>query len=101
MIDISVVYALPDRQIVVPLRVPAGTSARQAVALSGIQQQVPEAALDDAPLGVFSMLLDGRANAAPEDYQVQQGDRIEIYRPLIIDPKQARLQRAARSRRRS
>ena len=98
MISISVVCALPDRQIVVSLQVPAGTTALQAAELSGIQAQVPEIDLLSAPMGVFSVLLDGRGNAAADAYLVEEGDRIEIYRPLVIDPKQARLQRAAEAR---
>lgn len=100
MINISVAYALPDRQIVVPLQVPAGTHALRAVELSGIQSQLPEVDVLAMPMGVFSVLLDGRASPAPADYLVEEGDRIELYRPLTIDPKQARLKRAARSRKR-
>lgn len=97
MINISVAYALPDRQIVVPLQVPAGTHALRAVELSGIQSQLPGVDVLAMPMGVFSVLLDG---PAPAEYMVEEGDRIELYRPLTIDPKQARLKRAARSRKR-
>jgi putative ubiquitin-RnfH superfamily antitoxin RatB of RatAB toxin-antitoxin module len=91
-ITIEVVYALPDRQLVVPLTVVAGTTLRQAAQQSGLPAQfglAPEA----LNLGVF-----GRLEKAPDTATVRQGDRVEIYRPLTIDPKAARAARAAKAK---
>lgn len=89
MIGIEVAYALPDKQRIVQLRVPDGTSLRTAVALSGIAKDFPEIDPVHCALGIFSKLV-----KAPEATPVSEGDRIEIYRDLKIDPKQARLNRA-------
>lgn len=96
MIGIEVAWAEPGRHWLRKLSVPAGTTARQAVVQSGIDGQLPEVDVQGAPLGIFSRKLDGRQQPLPEEYVVQPGDRVEIYRPLEIDPKQARRQRAAR-----
>ena len=91
LIDIEVAYAEPDKQMVVPLQVPAGTSAREAVRRSGLLERFTDIDLKDADLGVFGHPV---APCAP----LAQGDRVEIYRPLLMDPKEARRDRAARSR---
>lgn len=96
MIAVEVVYALPCAQRLIALDVPDGTTALGAVQLSGILQEFPEIDLQTASLGIFSRPLDGRSLPLPADYCVQAHDRIEIYRPLLIDPKQARLRRAAK-----
>lgn len=90
LIQIEVAYAEPDKQIIVPLRVPAGTSAREAVRRSGLLEHFPGIDLSNADLGVFGIPV---APCAP----LVQGDRVEIYRPLQVDPKKARRERAARS----
>lgn len=83
----QVVYALRDRQVVIDLEVPAGTTLREAVERSGIGAQISGFELGHAALGVHGQLR-------PVDTPVQAGDRIEIYRPLQADPKQARRVRA-------
>ena len=88
-ISIEVAYATPARQMIVECRVEPGTSPREAAKLSGISRQFPEIDLDNGDLGVFG-------KSVSEDYVLQDGDRIEIYRPLIADPKEIRRQRAAR-----
>lgn len=98
MIPVEVVYGLPHVQRLLALMVPAGTTALEAVRLSAIAQEFPEIVPETASLGIFSRLLDGRSMPAPMEYIVQPNDRIEIYRPLLIDPKQARLRRAAKRR---
>lgn len=98
MIPVEVVYGIPSTQRLLALEVPAGTTALEVVQLSGIMQEFPEIVLETVSLGIFSRLLDGRAMPAATDYLVQPHDRIEIYRPLLIDPKQARLRRAAKKR---
>lgn len=89
---IEVAYALPEKQKILSVCVPAGTTYRQAVKLSRIQEEFPGEAMMEAPLGVF-----GKKVASPETATVKDGERIEIYRPLLIDPKQARANRAARA----
>ena len=86
---IEVAYATPARQLIIECQIEPGTSPRDAVRLSGIHRQFPEIDLDHCDLGVFG-------KAITDDYELQDGDRIEIYRPLIADPKEIRRQRAAR-----
>lgn len=91
LLRIRVVYALPDQQPSVDLQVPPGTSLTEAVNLSGLLQKFPEAAAHPLACAIF-----GRA--VPLTYELRDGDRIEILRPLLIDPKQSRREAAARSR---
>lgn len=91
MITVEVAYALPGKQRIISLQVAAGTSAYQAVEASNIIAQFPEIDLDSAKMGVF-----GKAIPKPKDYQLSEGERVEIYRPLIADPKEVRKQRAAK-----
>lgn len=92
MIAIEVAYALAHKQKVLALQVPVGTTYREAARLSGMADEFPELDIEQAKLGVF-----GKAVTKPELEAVQAQDRIEIYRPLLIDPKQARLNRAAKA----
>lgn len=96
MIRVEVAYALPDRQVVIPLQLTEGTTALQAVQMSGITAEVDGLDLSAISMGIYSRLLDGRASPMPEDYVLRDYDRVELYRPLQLDPKQARLLRAAR-----
>lgn len=98
LLEVEVVYATPDRQRLIGLRVPLGTTALEAVQRSGILQEFPQIDISKASLGVFSKLLDGRGSPKAADYVLQPRDRVEIYRPLLIDPMQARLRRAARAK---
>ena len=92
MVEIEVVYAAEDRQVLLAVTVPAGTSLRAAVLASGIAQQFPGLVLADCPLGIFGKVV------ADADVRVAQpGDRIEIYRPLLADPKEVRRLRAAKA----
>lgn len=91
---IEVAFGLPHKQRLVALSVPPGTTAREAVALADLPQLFPELApetFENAPLGIF-----GQALRDPSQYQVAPGDRVEVYRPLLIDPKAARRERAKR-----
>jgi putative ubiquitin-RnfH superfamily antitoxin RatB of RatAB toxin-antitoxin module len=89
-----VVYAARDEQVVLALEVEAGASLRQAIERSGILLRFPEIDLDRAPVGIF-----GRVTQPGTP--VRDGDRIEIYRPLAADPKEARRARSRASRGRS
>ena len=82
-IAIEVSYAVPGAQRVLRLRVTAGCTARRAAAWSCMDALFPEIDLARCPLGVFG--------AAVEDgHRLADGDRLEIYRPLEIDPMEAR-----------
>ena len=87
-IEVEVAYALPERQLILKVEVPVGASAIEAVRLSGIEEQFPEIELGKNRLGVFGKLC------KPER-MLQPGDRVEIYRPLIVDPRAARRELAA------
>ncbi len=88
-IRVEVAYALPERQELVSLTIPAGTSVREAIKRSGLASVFPEIDPATCAVGVF-----GRA--VEEDYLPAAGDRLEIYRPLRMDPKQARRARAGK-----
>jgi putative ubiquitin-RnfH superfamily antitoxin RatB of RatAB toxin-antitoxin module len=83
---IEVVYARQEEQVVIALTVPAGTTAGGAVERSGLAARFPEIT-GDLKLGVFGKAVTAETPLAP-------GDRVEIYRPLTADPKQARRGRA-------
>lgn len=97
-IPVEVAYARPERQRLISLSVTRGCTALEAVQLSGILQEFPEIEPAKARMGVFSNILDGRMKPLPGDYELEAGDRVEIYRPLVLDPKQARLQRAKKAK---
>ena len=94
-IVVEVVYALADKQKLLRLSVPRGTTVRQAAQLSGMRQHFPELDLDSSPLGIF-----GKTVAKPEERVLEEGERVEIYRPLLADPKEVRKARAARAKER-
>ncbi|HTR01441.1 MAG TPA: RnfH family protein [Candidatus Acidoferrum sp.] len=98
LINVEVAYALPQRQLIKSLQVKPGCTALQAAQLSGIAEAFPGLDLATADMGIFSHNLDGKTLPLPADYQVKAGDRIEIYRPLVADPKLARQQRVAKAR---
>lgn len=97
-ITVEVAYALPDKQKIIRLQVPMGTTAKQAVRLSGIADSFPDADIEHAPMGIFSQVLGTKELPGPDEYQLQALDRVEIYRPLQVDPKEVRKQRAAKVR---
>ncbi|WP_176561389.1 RnfH family protein [Pseudomonas sp. ICMP 8385] len=92
LIEIEVVYAAVDRQRLLSLAVAPGTSLRAAVLASGIAAQFPDVDIARCPLGIFGSVV-----ADAETRSVQVGDRIEIYRPLLADPKEVRRLRAAKA----
>lgn len=96
-IQVEVAYALPERQALIPLEVEPGTTAYEAVVRSGITRLFPDLNLEQAPLGIFGQALGTKGLAAAGQYVLQPGDRVEIYRPLISDPKEARRKRAAKT----
>ena len=86
---IEIAYATPEKQLILEREVDLSTSVRDAVRASGIEQHFPEINLEDCDLGVFG-------KSVADDFKLSDGDRIEIYRPLIADPKEVRRQRAAK-----
>jgi putative ubiquitin-RnfH superfamily antitoxin RatB of RatAB toxin-antitoxin module len=91
-IVVEVVYALADKQKLLRLSLPYGTTVRQAAEQSGMAAHFPDLDLSTSPLGIF-----GKAVAKPQERVLEDGERVEIYRPLIADPKEVRKQRAARA----
>ncbi len=92
MIAVEIVYALADKQKLLSLAVPQGTSVREAALRSGMDNYFPGLDLATSPLGIF-----GKAVPKPEERTLVEGERVEIYRPLIADPKEVRKQRAAKA----
>ena len=86
-IKIELVYALPNEQPLLQLEVPAGTTLIEGVKLSGILNKHPEIDLEKGKFGIFGKL-------SKADAVLREKDRIEIYRPLIADPKEVRRKRA-------
>ena len=86
-INIEVVYALANRQTLLKQSVPAGTTVAEAVQASGILDKHTEIDLANNKLGIFGKL-------AKADAVLRDKDRIEIYRPLLADPKEVRRKRA-------
>ncbi len=92
VIDVEVVYALPNKQHIARLTVALGTTAREAVDLADMPARFEGLVIDDkTKLGVFG-------KAVPQSRVLEAGDRVEIYRPLIADPKEARRARAQRAK---
>jgi uncharacterized protein len=92
MVQVEVIYALPETAHSVTLKVAAGTTVAETIRQSGLLQRCPGIDLKHNRVGIFGKLCD------PEDL-VGDGDRVEIYRSLRIDPKEARRRAAAAKRR--
>lgn len=87
-LHVEVIYALPQKQQIIPVSLAAGATVRQAIEASGILQKHPEIDLTKNKIGVFAKL-------AKLETVLRDRDRVEIYRPLLADPKEVRKQRAA------
>ncbi len=87
-IHIEIAYAKPARQELVQLKLPQGSTIRQAIEASGLLARYPEIDLEKTKVGIYGKL-------AKLDTALREKDRVEIYRPLIADPKEVRKQRAA------
>lgn len=87
-IQIEVAYAMPRQQSVIPVTLPFGSTVGEAVQASGILNRHPEIDLTQQEVGVYGQIVSSSTS-------LNDGDRVEIYRPLLIDPKEARRQRAA------
>lgn len=87
--NVGICYAESDRQLWMRLEVPPESSVEQAIQLSGILQRFPEIDLERQKVGIFGKLA--KLNAPLKD-----GDRVEIYRPIIADPKTVKRRQVAR-----
>jgi putative ubiquitin-RnfH superfamily antitoxin RatB of RatAB toxin-antitoxin module len=87
-INVEVAYALPEKQVIRAVNVDAGTTLGAAIVQSGIMMDFPDLELEDAKVGIFGKV-------AAMTTVLSDGDRVEIYRPLIADPKEVRRKRAA------
>jgi uncharacterized protein len=90
-LSVEVVYALPSGADAVALTLAAGATAGDAVRASGMLERHPEIDLERQKIGIHGRVV---AEKAP----LRDGDRVEIYRPLPVDAKEARRRRAFRSR---
>ena len=86
-IMVEVAYALPNQQLIIPISIPPDANAEAAITASGILNKFPEIDLQVNQIGIFGKLI-------KLDAPLRNLDRIEIYRPLIADPKEARKLRA-------
>ena len=84
---VEVTYATPQKQLIIPVNVNEGITVSEAIELSGIKKEFPEINLNSDPVGIF-----GKHTTL--DHVLREKDRVEIYRPLIADPKEIRRQRA-------
>lgn len=88
LIPIEVIYPLPHEQVLFKTSVVSGATLKEGIIASGVLKHYPELALDSLNVGIFGKL-------AALDTILKARDRIEIYRPLLADPKEVRKQRAA------
>ena len=88
---VEVVYALPETEDAVHLTLPPGAKVRDALLASGILERHPEIDLARQKIGIYGKVVAAGALLA-------DGDRVEVYRPLVLDPKEARRRRALRKR---
>lgn len=82
-VNIEVVFALPDRQELINLTVDAGTTVQAAISISGVGDRFPDEDLSGYQAGVWGRVVS-------RDHRLEDGDRLEIYRPLMMDPRDAR-----------
>lgn len=87
MITVEVIHVGATGQVLHRIKLPVGSTVMQAIEASGITEMLPDGVLDPRRLGIF-------ARKVSPDQQVHDGDRIEIYRPLLLDPMEARRRRA-------
>ena len=90
---VEVAYALPEKQVILELQVPEGTSVLEAAQQSGVTKQFEGVDLDNAKFGIVGKVV------SPKQV-LREGERVEVYRPLIADPKEVRKARAARAKER-
>ena len=87
-INVEVAYAIPEKQVIIPVNVDVGTTIGGAIVQSGIMMEFPDLDIENSQVGIFGKV-------APMTKVLADGDRVEIYRPLKADPKEVRRKRAA------
>lgn len=87
--EVEVAYATPEKQVLIRVEAPPGCTVAEAIELSGVRTVFPGIEINPSALGIFSRKV-------PPDHPLREGDRVEIYRPLLADPKEMRKQRAMR-----
>jgi uncharacterized protein len=97
LMRVEVAYALPLQQKIIALLVAPGATALQAVEQSGIVKAFPDIDMENLKLGIFGESLGNKGENTASSHVLHQGDRVEIYRPLICDPKEARRKRAEKN----
>ena len=90
-LTVQVCYALAGEQALLEVELPAGATLQQAIDASGILQRFPSIDLSKQKVGVFGKLK-------PLDAVLADHDRVEIYRPLLVDPKVSRQRRVEKTR---
>jgi len=95
MIQVEVAYALADKQALIAISVPKGSTMFDAAVQSNIVAKFPDLDIDleSTPMGIF-----GKTERKPKERVLEEGERVDIYRPLIADPKEVRKQRAAKAK---
>lgn len=86
-IRVELVWAGPEHVVMRRIELARGSTVTQAIGVSGIAEAIPGGVIDAARIGLFS-------HRVTLDHVLQEGDRIEIYRPLLLDPMEARRRRA-------
>ena len=87
-INVELAYAEPDKQLILPVNIDLGTTVGGAIVQSGMMMQFPDLDIENSKVGIFGKITKMTT-------VLQEGDRVEIYRPLIADPKEVRRKRAA------
>ena len=82
-IGVELVFARPDKQVLVSLSVPAATTVATAIRLSGLIERFSDQPIESLPVGIWGRPVE-------RDFVLGDGDRVEIYRPLALDPREAR-----------
>ena len=87
LIDVEVVLATPEKQVLIAIRIPPGATVSDVIAASRVDRQFPDVAIAKLSVGVWGRLVE-------RDHVIRDGDRVEIYQPLLIEPREARRQLA-------
>jgi putative ubiquitin-RnfH superfamily antitoxin RatB of RatAB toxin-antitoxin module len=93
MITVEVAYALPHKQALLEIEVPVGATVLEAAQQSGVASKFEDVDLENTKFGIFGQVV------SPQQV-LRDGDRVEVYRPLIADPKEVRKARAVRAKER-
>ena len=89
LLEVEVAYALLERQFLKAIKLERGATVREAIVASGVLSEFPQIDLESVSVGIFSKRI-------TLDTPLSDGDRVEIYRPLLVSPTEARRQRAQR-----